>query len=238
MLFRSATRVIFFGATKETTELAPYMLEHPQLGQRPVAFISNGETQHFQNLPLPNIQLKEQSLLQIISETGAATIVISPAMKENKDLVKMLFQVIPLGVNIIEFPAFHEMLTGKIPLSLIEEAWFLENLIGKSKPRYEFLKRIVDIVLAIVLGTVGLILLPFIILGILLSQPMDILHYREKRARLGDGVIFFRQKRVGRNGKIFDFVKFRSQILGAEKLSQKMNEAKETLNDQIGRAHV
>jgi len=36
---------------------------------------------------------------------------------------------------------------------------------------------------------------------------------------IGDGIIFFRQARVGENGRIFNFIKFRSQVLGAEKMS-------------------
>lgn len=226
-----ATRVIFFGVTKETTELAEYMLKNPQLGQKPVAFVSSGESLSFGGSTLPIVSLQGRKLAEIVADTSAHTIVISPAMKEDKDLVKDLFRVVPLGVTIVEFPAFHEMLTGKIPISLIEEVWFIENLIGKNRPPYEFLKRLIDIILAVILGFATLLLLPFITLGIILSRPRDVLKFREKRARPGDGIFFFRQKRVGKNGEIFDFIKFRSQVLGAERMSAAMNEAKEVMND-------
>src|SRR3989344_6121961 len=68
---------------------------------------------------------------------------------------------------------------------------------------------------------------PFITLGIILSTPHEAFNYKDYRARPGDGPIFFRQKRVGKNGRIFDFIKFRSQRLGSEKMS----EVKETAND-------
>ncbi|MBI2055013.1 MAG: sugar transferase [Candidatus Sungbacteria bacterium] len=226
-----ADRVIFFGANQETVDLAEYLLKNPQLGQKPAAFIVNGGSNSIGDLPLPVISLSQQNFLKIVQDTKANTVVISPVMKENRELVKSLFQVVPMGVNIVEFPSFHEMLTGKISLYLIEEVWFLENLIGGRNTRYEFFKRVLDILFSVAVGALALILFPLIALGIFISNPRDILRYKQKRARPGDGIFFFRQERVGKNGRIFNFVKFRSQVLGAERLSAAMNETKEAIND-------
>lgn len=231
IISRAPERVIFFGISRETLLLVDYLLKNPQLGHKPVAFISHGEPLPETPLPLPNFSFKEGTLDHVIRDNATDIIVISPVMKENKLLVSALFKSLSLGITVIEFPSFHEMLTGKIPLSLIGEVWFLENLIGQRKARYDFFKRIFDIIIAALAGIITLIVLPFIALGIVVSNPHDLLSYKKKRARPGDGLIFFRQPRVGQGGVIFDFVKFRSQVLGAEKMSKVMSEVKETKRD-------
>lgn len=199
-----ASRVIFFGANKETIDLAGYLLKNPQLGQRPVAFIANGETSLNTVLPLPLFKLENQNIAHIVQDMDADTIVISREIKENAALVKILFQVIPLGIGVIEFPACHEMLTGKIPFSLIGEIWFLENLVGIKKKFYEFFKRLSDLVVATLLGVPAALISPFIILAIKLNSP---------------GPVLYIQTRVGRTGKEFKLIKYRSMIDNADQLS-------------------
>lgn len=259
----SASRVLFFGGDRESVELAGYLLKNPQLGQKPIAFMSlqnpvrNTEWYHsdaesfpsgtFRGATLETAKIsngaggggnadtlglphftKTADLRHIAIDFSIDTIVISHEIKENKALVQTLFQVVPLGISVIEFTKFHEMLTGKIPLSLIGEVWFLENLVGTKSPLYEFFKRGVDIIVALILGIPTLALLPFIALAIIMSAPEDVFSYKTRRARRGDGLLLFRQKRVGKNGKAFGFIKFRSYVLGAEN----MHEAKEVANDK------
>ena len=223
-----ASRVLFFGTNKETTELADYLLKNPQLGQQPIAFMSaNREEPPGNAVGLPYFT-QTTDLRHVAVDFSIDTIVISHGIKENKALVQALFQVVPLGISVIEFTNFHEMLTGKIPLSLIGEVWFLENLVGTKKPLYEFFKRGIDIIVALILGIPTLALLPFTALVIIAATLKDVFSYKIRRARRGDGLLFFRQKRIGKNGTVFDFIKFRSYILGAEN----MHEAKEVANDQ------
>lgn len=205
LIIRAAVnRVIFIGFNEEMVRLAGFLLHHPQLGHKPVAFSSG----HTQPLPLPSnlthIPLNHENLSRSIRDTKPDIVVISPEMKGNKMTVSVLLTLIPSGITVAEFPAFHEAMTGKIPLSLIEEVWFLENLIGIRKRSYEFLKRILDISLSFIIGIISLCLLPFIALAIKIDSA---------------GPILFRQKRVGRHGKPFTLIKFRSMVANAESLS-------------------
>ncbi|MBL4620670.1 MAG: sugar transferase, partial [Marinicaulis sp.] len=74
-------------------------------------------------------------------------------------------------------------------------------------------------------------LFPVIAAGTICSTPRTVLHYKTHRARVGDGIIFFRQKRVGKNGTLFNFIKFRSQRLGAERIAYHGIGTKEMAND-------
>lgn len=220
-------RVLFLGAGEDVRELAEFLVEHPQLGFAPVAFVANGNGETGQteklNLPAPVISA-EGKLADLVRTHAASMIVVAHDIKRNRAFLKNIFPVVPLGVTITDFSHFYELVRGKIPVSLIGEAWFLENLIGAKRPKYELAKRILDLLTATALGAIALLLLAPIAVAIALSTPGDILRYRKLRAHTGDGMIFFRQKRIGKNGVPFGFIKFRSQVLGAERLGREKGE--------------
>lgn len=194
----AAARVMFLGISRETIHLADYLTANPQLGWRPVAFVSHKEAVQptLPSLPsLPHMILGPEGLGHLVRDFKPQAIVISPKMKNDAAVVRALFNIIALGVSTFDFAAFHEMLTGKIPLSLIREAWFLENLIGIKKYSYDVAKRVTDITLAALLALPAALLTPLIAVSVKVSSP---------------GPVFFRQKRVGKNGVMFEILKFRS----------------------------
>ena len=205
LVIRTAvTRVLFIGFNKEMIDLAGFLLHHPQLGHKPVAFISAQEQPLILPVGLVHIPFQHENLSRAIRDARPDMVVISPEMKGNKMTVGVLLTLIPSGISIAEFAAFHEAMTGKIPLSLISEVWFLENLIGIKKRSYEFLKRLLDICISIPAGIITLGLFPFLAFAIRIDSP---------------GPVFFRQTRVGRHGKPFTLIKFRSMVRDAEYLS-------------------
>ncbi len=196
-----SSRIVLVGEDKEHLALARHLYLNPHLGHRPVALISAGARPQTLIQQIPHYKLGIEDLAHCIKKMGTDAIVISRGAKDNKAIVNTLYQLIPAGIAVVEFPTFHEMLTGKIPLSLIEEMWFLENLIGIRKPPYEFFKRFLDIILAVVALAGGALAFPPIALAIKLDSP---------------GPIVFRQKRVGRHGRVFELIKFRSMVEDAE----------------------
>ncbi len=93
-------------------------------------------------------------------------------------------------------PELQEAVYSKEPAaSIVELKMARENRI------YHSLKRATDIVVALFLLTLFLPMIPVVTMLIKLDSP---------------GPIFFRQKRVGKNGRIFNFYKFRSMVSGAE----------------------
>lgn len=62
----------------------------------------------------------------------------------------------------------------------------------------------------------------FVILGFLILSPVFLLIIVLIK-RDDDGEIFFKQKRVGLNGKLFKVLKFRSMVVDAEKLGEKIS---------------
>jgi exopolysaccharide biosynthesis polyprenyl glycosylphosphotransferase len=135
------------------------------------------------------------NLIDLIRKNKIQLIVASKNIMEDENAVKRFYEALPLGVSTVDFPTFYENITEKIPVSAIGESWFLMNLVEINKRLFESLKRIFDLLLSIILGIPTIFLLPLI--GVLVRI--------ESR-----GPVFVRQKRVGKKGKIFEIVKFRS----------------------------
>lgn len=131
----------------------------------------------------------------------ADIIVISEEAKQDEASVQSLYELIRLGKTVIDFDKFYESITGKIPVSLISKTWFLENLLEINKQTFEKVKRAADVFFSIFLLIIFAVIYPFISLAIKIN---------------GKGPVFYKQKRVGRNEKIFEILKFRSMIADAE----------------------
>ncbi|MEY3692362.1 MAG: hypothetical protein RLZZ388_533 [Bacillota bacterium] len=99
-------------------------------------------------------------------------------------------------------------------IQILEKVEFVNN-----SPFYLFFKRTMDILLS----TLGLVffLLPMIIVSILVV--------RDK------GPVFFKQKRLGLNGKEFTLIKFRTMVVDAEKNGMKWAEKDDPRITKIGK---
>ena len=87
-----------------------------------------------------------------------------------------------------------------------------ERIEVESKPLYDFVKRVFDIVVALICLTVGLPVYLIMILAIVIDDP---------------GNPFFVQERVGLNGRVFKMVKLRTMRKDAEKIKVNLTEQNE-----------
>ena len=136
-----------------------------------------------------------ENFKNIVIGKKITSIIFALDFYSNKNLVKDIFDSLPLTLNYIGIEDLYESITKKISLDHLNEIWFLEKI---SKPINIFeqgVKRIFDVIFSIVGLLVFLIFLPFIALAIKIEDK---------------GHIFYFQKRVGINGKIFMLYKFRT----------------------------
>lgn len=143
-----------------------------------------------------------QQLRWIIKKEKVNSIIFALDFHKNDELAQQLFSNVSLRLNYINFASFYESLTKKVPIETINEIWFLENFSQVEKKVNQILKRSFDIFLSLLGLLITLILFPFIALAIKIDSP---------------GLIFYNQKRVGKEKKVFVVHKFRTMI---ENLSQ------------------
>lgn len=103
--------------------------------------------------------------------------------------------------EIMDLSYAYEDILGKVPLGAIDEGWIMHNVRSHKKKIHDVLERIISSLFAIF---VLIVLSPLLFLAIILIKMED------------GGRVFYTQKRVGRNGHLFDLYKFRSMRENAE----------------------
>jgi len=138
---------------------------------------------------------------RMASETSIDRIVIALDDRRGELPVDGLLSMRFRGVIIEEVGSVLERLTGKLQLDGLRPSDLLFCEGFRMKPSQQFLLRVASTLVA----AIGLILFlpffPFVVLLVRLSSA---------------GPVFFRQERVGLNGKIFNVYKFRTMVVDAE----------------------
>lgn len=106
-----------------------------------------------------------------------------------------IYYFLAAGIRFFDALDLYETVFGRIPLSRLDDRWVAENVSSYSRTMYDTLKRGTDVLLAIVGGVISLIAYPFIIAAIKFDDG---------------GPIFVGLDRVGRDGRVFKLLKFRS----------------------------
>jgi len=143
---------------------------------------------------IASLNIQEDIITRVYSE-NIKIIAIDFSHQNVTPLLPHLYNLIFSGVRFIDSHRIYEDIFDRIPLSLVTYSWFLENISAAPKFTYDFLKRIMDIVISFVLGIVSLIVYPFVFLAIKLDDG---------------GPVFITQQRIGRDAKIIFLRKFRS----------------------------
>ena len=201
--------VLIAGLSKQAFELAQFIKNNPQLGYD-LKYVVDLMPNHPSASGYEDEEgFKEfgiiqglDNLVKQIKEEKIDAIIISPEAYQNSKIINIFYKSLGQRISFFSLASFYERFTGKVPLGAIDQIWFLENLSEGRKKGYELTKRIFDTVFAVIIGTVSLVLYPFIALMIKTSSP---------------GPVFYKQKRVGQAGKIFEIVKFRTMRRDAEK---------------------
>lgn len=112
-----------------------------------------------------------------------------------KKSIEDLSQLIFSNVRFIDLNDLYENIFNKVALSNLSDVWFLKNVSNQQKLVYDSLKRIMDIVSALIIGVITLPLYLLVYIAIKLDDG---------------GPIFIIQDRIGRGNKIMKVIKFRS----------------------------
>ncbi len=120
------------------------------------------------------------------------------------DLYNKLILLLENGYIIKEYTQVYESITQRIPVQYVARDFYRYFPFSRSNQNhfYIYFTRFLDIVLSIIGLLIGLALFPFIIIGNFIGNK---------------GKLFYTQKRVGKNGKVFKILKFRTMIKNAEK---------------------
>lgn len=129
-------------------------------------------------------------------------IAIERNLPKNTEIYQKVFSLLDSGIQIIDLARFTEHISGKIPITSIDESWFIEYCGYNTSRSYFILKSLLDKTVAI---TLLILLAPF---ALILFPLLLLVHGRP---------IFFKQTRTGLYNKPFTLYKLRTMVIDAEK---------------------
>lgn len=154
---------------------------------------------------------------RVVQDLNVHRIIIAPATTDTGGVVNLIRAAKVVGVRVSVLPRMFEVVGSAVEFDDVDGMTMLGvRRFGLSRSSW-LLKRAFDVVLA----GIGLVVASPVISGIALAIRLE-----------SGGPIFFRQVRVGRDGKHFEIFKFRSMIVEADTQKEELrslNEAGEGL---------
>ena len=119
------------------------------------------------------------------------------------ELYNQLISVLEKGYIIREYTQVYESITQRIPVHYVSRDFYRYFPFSRSNQNqfYIIIVRFLEIIIAVLGITIGLLLTPLLLISNIFWNK---------------GQLFYKQERVGKNGKVFSIVKFRTMVKNAE----------------------
>ncbi len=138
------------------------------------------------------------SVFELVAQFPLDILVVLNPCDSIRELVRCRMQ----GIEVLDFHSFYERITGRLPVSLLDEGWLLASG-GTLHSRWRRgIKRAIDLFAAALLAILAL---PIAIVAAI-AIKLD-----------SEGPILYSQDRVGLDGRVFRVYKFRSMRPDAER---------------------
>lgn len=146
------------------------------------------------------------------------TVLIAIPELKQKNL-NSLFELFKNKVNVIKYlPQVNGLVTFDTKVEDFDGILMISNSRGVNQVGSYVLKRLMDI-------CAGLC-------GILILIPLTVFVFVKNRKEGDKGPIFFTQNRIGKNGKEFKMYKYRTMVLGADKILEELMEKDPAIREE------
>lgn len=137
----------------------------------------------------------DKPLIAATVATKASVVVLARRAQLEESIVDQAAALHEAGARVRTLSLFYEEWLGKLPLAELERVSLMFDVSELHRARYGRVKRLFDLVLGVA-GCVALaVVVPFVVVGNWLANR---------------GPLFYRQERVGRGGRRFSILKFRT----------------------------
>jgi exopolysaccharide biosynthesis polyprenyl glycosylphosphotransferase len=193
--------VAIAGLNEHARELADVMAARPYMGYKLAAIICTEPILGESMFNDTKIYFADKDLVKNLRASNIDTVITAENPHLNPTIAQAFYECIPYKIRFLDLAQSYELLTGRIPISYVNQTWFLENINEHQKKVYDNLKRAADVAAAILILALSLPLWPLIAFLIKWESA---------------GPVFYKQERVGKDKKLFGLLKFRSMIQNAE----------------------
>ncbi len=197
-------RAFIVGWGRKAEDLYDRIIQAPALGYDIVGFV----TQKEEDLNLTDRDVPIKGTLDqlgfLLRREQIHDVLIALPRRSERALEEVIGQCggTPVGMKIV--PDLYDVIIGRVKTNQIYGFPLIEILPQLMAPWEQVVKRLIDIILSL------MILIAFFPIWLLVALAIKM----DTR-----GPIFYVQKRVGKNGGIYSMIKFRSMVVGAEKMT-------------------
>ncbi|WP_333856153.1 TIGR03013 family XrtA/PEP-CTERM system glycosyltransferase [Denitromonas sp.] len=195
-------RVLVLGTGSEAESVERVLRDPDSRGLKFVGFLPTGDDDERAVAP-DQILSNRGAVVDVVDELGVNEVIV--AVRERRGGVLPLRELLDCkmrGVKVYDLSTFYERVRGQVRIDALKASW----LIFGDGFRQGFLRTLVKRCFDLIASLVLLILaVPVMLLTALLILLED------------GGPVFYRQLRVGQNGRQFKVIKFRSMGTDAEK---------------------
>jgi len=196
-------RILIVGSGPFAIEIARETLGRPDAGFRVVGFVDSDPALVGQSLINPKVIGLTSELGELVKSENIDRIVVAIGDRRGQFPTQELLRLSLSGdVSIEESASFYERLTGRVLLDMIRPSWLIFSSRGQRV-------RTSEVARAIMHRTIAL-------LGAIISLPIAIVTAILIKID-SRGPVLYKQQRVGKNGRAFTLMKFRSMRTDAEK---------------------
>ena len=214
-------RILIVGSGQLAVEVAREVLDRPDAGYRIVGFVGTDADLLGKSLINPRVIGMTEELDTIVKREHIDRIVVAMGERRGQLPTNKLLQLSLAGqVNIEEGASFYERITGRVSLNMVRPSWLIFSGRGRSTKISEVSRNVVHWLVALI----GAILsLPIVLVTAVLIKLES------------KGPVFYKQERVGKNGRVFVLAKFRSMRVDAEESGPVWASKKDTRTTRVGR---
>jgi len=185
-IVRRAEPAMLIGQGKELEELSEEINKNPNYGLRFVSIV---------NLDNTKVEELPRLIERIIKDSPVSIVVVDLEHDMVREALPILYKLIFSKVRFVAMYKVYEDVFKRVPFSILQYNWFIENISASPKIMYNTFKHVFDFVFSLLGGIVSLLFYPFVILAIKMEDG---------------GPVFISQERIGKGGKQIYLYKFRS----------------------------
>ncbi len=214
-------RILIVGSGDTAVEIAREVLERRDAGYRIVGFVDNRPELVGKSIINPGVIGLLSEMPQLVKRENVDRIVVAMGERRGTFPVDQLLDLSLSGdVAIEESTSFYERLTGRVNLDMLRPSW----LIFSGRKRQARMSYVARAALHRGVALIGAVVsLPIALLTALLIKLES------------SGPVLYRQERVGKNGRPFTVLKFRSMQIDAEKDGPVWASAEDDRVTRVGR---
>ncbi len=189
-------------------------------GNRILGFVSVHTKEHYQLSDYIPLLGSWKNLEKIIDNHKIEEVIIALETSEHKEISRIINKLGLCNVQIKAIPNMYDILTGKVKMTELFGTPLIK-LTHDLMPVWQAnLKQILDYVISFLALVVTLPLFIFLMIGVRLSSP---------------GPVFYSHERIGKYGKPFKILKFRSMYVDAEKNGPELSSKDDNRLTNFGR---